>query len=149
MAMARYEDQRRSDRVPVRLVTAHRAGNYPLTLLNLSTTGMLLNSPRPLHVGDQVQVDLPEIGAMQARVVWHDTDEYGCQFAQPIPESVVVAAEAASRRNRPRVARQAPPRQLAAPPTGRHDDSRALVMLVLFLAFIVVLFYTGQALFVE
>lgn len=148
MAVARMDDQRRSDRVPVRLVTTHGGGNYPLTLLNVSTTGMLVSSPRKLRVGDEVRVDLPELGDTLARVMWGDTDEYGCQFVRPIPESVVYSVEEASRRNRSRSRPQQPRRRHAEMPDKR-DDTKALVALVVFLAFIIVLFYAGQALFVE
>jgi len=151
MAMAaRIEDQRRANRVPVRLVTTHDGGNYPLTLLNVSTTGMLLSSPRPLHVGDEVSVDLPGLGATPAKVMWRDTDEYGCQFVEAIPDYIVAEVEAASRRNRSRQRqRETPPRRrTTVQADARRDDTRGLVALLVFLAFIVVLFYTGQALFV-
>ncbi|WP_082835938.1 PilZ domain-containing protein [Croceicoccus bisphenolivorans] len=148
MAMAQVQDQRRADRVPVRLVTSHDGGNYPLTLLNLSTTGMLLSSPRSLRVGDKVQVELPEIGSTTAQVMWSDTDEYGCQFMQPIPESVVFAAEAASRRNRSHPSRQPEARRrMVMEHHGRNDETRALVLLIVFLAVTVVLFYAAQAIF--
>lgn len=142
MAMARMEDKRRADRVPVRLVTSHDSGAYPLTLLNLSNTGMLLNSPRPLHVGDIVQVDLPKLGATRAKIMWCDADEYGCQFVETIPDSVVLAAEEASRQNR---VRPVPRRRVAAEPIGQRDDTRSLVLLMVFLAGVVAVFYAIQA----
>lgn len=149
MAMARPVDYRRSDRVPVRLVTTGHDADIPLTLLNLSTTGMLLSSPRALRVGDRVEVDLPDIGETAAQVMWSDTDEYGCQFLRPIPESVVWAAEAASRRNRnrSRQPRPAEPARRVAAGAAPTSDSRALVLLVTFLAVTVLLFYAGQEIF--
>lgn len=145
--MARPDDYRRSDRVPVRLVTTGPGSDHPLTLLNLSTTGMLLSSPRALRVGDRVEVDLPEIGETAAQVMWSDTDEYGCQFLRPIPESVVWAAEAASRRNRSRQPRPAEPARRVPTGAAPTSDSRALVLLVTFLAVTVLLFYAGQEIF--
>lgn len=139
-------EERRADRVPVRLMTSHAGGNYPLTLVNLSTTGMLLNSPRPLRLGDQVQVDLPQIGMTTAKVMWNDTDEYGCQFVQPIPEAVVFEAEMASKRNRHRpVERRRVPAERAEP----HSEHRSLAMLVAFLTVTVAIFYAVQVVFFD
>ena len=143
MAMARVDEQRRADRVPVRLVTSRDGGRYPLTLLNLSTTGMLLSSPRPLYVGDTVEVDLPEVGPTEAEVLWGEADEYGCRFRRPIPESVVTAAAELSRRNRPRTDTR--PRRLPEERNRERDDTRALTLLIVFLAVIVTLFYAVQA----
>ncbi len=143
MAMARVEDKRRADRVRVRLVSSHDRVDYPLTLLNLSNTGMLLNSPRRLHVGDMVQVDLPKIGATRAQIMWNDADEYGCQFINQIPDSVVLAAEAASRQNR---LRPVPRRRAPVEPIVERDDTRSLVLLMAFLAAVVAIVYAVQAL---
>ncbi|HEX2793791.1 MAG TPA: PilZ domain-containing protein [Croceicoccus sp.] len=142
MAMARTVEKRRDDRVSVRLVTSHDRGDYPLTLLNLSNTGMLLNSPRKLRVGDMVQVDLPKIGATRAQIMWNDADEYGCQFVKQIPDSVVLAAEVASRQNR---LRPVPRRRAPVEPLVERDDTRSLVFLMAFLAAVVAIFYAVQA----
>lgn len=144
MALARWKDDRRADRVPVRLVSAHD-GDYPLMLVNLSTTGMLLSSPRALNVGDNVRVELPEIGSTVAQVVWSDTDEYGCQFLEPIPESVVWAVDEVSRRNRSRQQRPVPRRERGAPRSAA-SDARMLVFFLLFLAVIVAAFIAAREL---
>ena len=144
MPMLRVDDQRRRDRVPVRLVSTHGSGGHRLVLLNLSTTGLLLRSERSLHIGDLVQVDLPDLGPTPARVMWSDADDYGCQFLDTIPQSAVFAAQFASRRNRP----QPVPRPSARPrrlPPRERDDSHALVVLILFLALVVTVFYVAQA----
>jgi len=143
MAMARTVDKRRDDRVNVRLVTSHDRGDYPLTLLNLSNTGMLLNSPRKLRVGDMVLVDLPKIGATRAQIMWNDADEYGCQFVKQIPDSVVHAAEEVSRQNR---IRPVPRRRAPVEPIVERDETCSLVLLMAFLAAVVAMVYAVQAL---
>ena len=143
MAMAKLDEQRRANRVSVRLVTHDAVGDYPLTLINLSTSGMMLSSPRALRVGDTVQVDLPQIGNTAAEVMWHDADEYGCRFFAPIPASVVDDAARRTRSNMPHPV-EAPRRRVREVRTER-DDTRSLVVLCLFLAFVVVLFYSVQA----
>ncbi|MBB3988860.1 PilZ domain-containing protein [Croceicoccus naphthovorans] len=137
----KVNDQRRSDRVPVRLVTSHDRGDYPLTLLNLSTTGLLLNSPRPLRVGDRVQIDLPRCGQTVAEVLWSDADEYGCRFLQPIPPSVVLAASEMSRNRRPQAVERRRPVQ---EPRGENDDTRALMLFLVFLGLVVAMFTLGR-----
>lgn len=144
-ALAKWKDDRRADRVPVRLVGAHD-GDYPLTLVNLSATGMLLSCPKALNVGDQVRVDLPEIGSTVAQVVWCETDEYGCQFLEPIPESVVWAAEEASRRTRTRKRAPMQRRQRGEPRSG-GSETRMLAVFLLFLAVIVAGFIAARSLF--
>ena len=142
LAKPRVDEQRRVDRVPVRLVTSNGRDGMPLTLLNLSTTGMLLNSPRALYIGDTVQVDLPKIGATGAKVMWHDADEYGCRFFSPIPESVVFEAERLSHRSRPRPVTVARKRQREE--VEERGDDRALLYFVLFLSGVVGLFYLAE-----
>lgn len=129
----------------MRLVSAHE-GEYPLTLVNLSSTGMLLSCPRALNVGDQVRVDLPEIGSTAAQVVWCETDEYGCQFLEPIPESVVWAAEQVSRRNRPRMRRPVRKRERGEPRTA-GSDTRALLIFLLFLAVVIAAVMVAKSVF--
>ncbi len=143
MAMAKLDEQRRADRVSVRLVTHDAVGDYPLTLINLSTSGMMLSSPRALRVGDTVQVDLPTIGSTSAEVMWHDADEYGCRFFAPIPVSVVddAARRTRSMQTRPVEVQRRPIREVRS----ERDDTRSLVALCLFLAFVVVIFYSVQA----
>ena len=65
----------------------------PVTVHNASTTGLLLETAEDLERGDTLLVDLPEIGEVEAEVVWAGGDLYGCRFAEPIGDAVLSAAE--------------------------------------------------------
>jgi hypothetical protein len=65
---------------------------------NLSTTGLLFESELDLDLGDQIAVELPEVGTVPAEVVWCGDSFYGCEFASPI----VAAAVSASRLRSPK-----------------------------------------------
>jgi DNA-binding XRE family transcriptional regulator len=60
---------------------------------NASTTGLLLESPVNLGEGDEIELDLPEAGAVIARVVWASDDFYGCRFDRPVPAAALSAAQ--------------------------------------------------------
>jgi hypothetical protein len=61
-------------------------------ILNLSETGMMLQTSMALKVDDGFRVELPQVGEVEARVVWSDSSQFGCEFSSPIPKSVVSAA---------------------------------------------------------
>ncbi|BBC73660.1 PilZ domain-containing protein [Altererythrobacter sp. B11] len=62
-------------------------------IYNLSLGGMLVRVERELMVGETVQLELPEAGKVQARVVRIESrNVYGCQFHEPISEAALGAA---------------------------------------------------------
>lgn len=87
-------EKRRSDRRTLRLGAAVASGSpsWRAVILNLSETGLMLQTAGPLTVNDMFEVELPEIGLIEARVVWANGTDYGCQFSCPIPKAVVSAA---------------------------------------------------------
>ncbi len=60
---------------------------------NASSSGLLLQSPVPLHDGEALVLDLPEAGPVIARVVWSSGEFYGCRFDRPIRSAALSAAE--------------------------------------------------------
>lgn len=56
---------------------------------NLSTGGMLAESNVVLADGTAVVTDLPNIGAISARVVWSANGKFGLAFDQPIDPQAV------------------------------------------------------------
>lgn len=60
---------------------------------NLSTTGLLLESPAHLTVGDEVVVDLPEAPKSLARVIWASGQFFGCEFDRPLTAAAASAAQ--------------------------------------------------------
>lgn len=83
------DEQRRTPRRTLRLDVA---GGATATVRNLSETGLLIESPDALEVGDRVSLDLPVAGLAEARVIWARGQFYGCEFARPVSRAVVSAA---------------------------------------------------------
>jgi hypothetical protein len=59
---------------------------------DLSRTGLLIETPGGLDVGSDLEIDLPETGARQARVIWNSGHYFGCQFHAPISKGGLSAA---------------------------------------------------------
>ena len=83
------DEQRRTPRRTLRLDIE---GGASATVRNLSETGLLIESPEALEVGDRVSLDLPVVGLAEARVIWARGQFYGCEFARPVSRAVVSAA---------------------------------------------------------
>lgn len=64
---------------------------------DLSRGGLLVQVDALLEVGSEITIEMPEAGSVAARVVWSSGSFFGCQFAEPISESVVSAALSESR----------------------------------------------------
>ena len=62
------------------------------TLLDISATGMLLQTRTTLSVGDEVQVELPNVGMQSATVVWESGEFYGCRFDELLSKAFLSAA---------------------------------------------------------
>lgn len=59
---------------------------------DISTTGLLLESPVPLMIGERISIELPHAGVTWARVVWTSARLYGCEFHTPISPAALSAA---------------------------------------------------------
>ena len=86
---AHSDEQRRTPRRTLRLEVD---GGATATVRNLSETGLLVESPDMLEVGDRVSLELPVAGTAEARVIWARAPFYGCEFARPVSRAVVSAA---------------------------------------------------------
>ena len=90
------DDPRRSVRHTLRLeATAATAdGEWSrVTVHNISASGMLLETPAVLDIGETFEVDLPEAGERRAIVSWASAAFYGCQFEQPLSPAELGAAQ--------------------------------------------------------
>jgi len=59
---------------------------------DLSRTGLLIETSAKLALGADLEIDLPETGARQAKVVWNGGHYFGCQFHEPISKGGLSAA---------------------------------------------------------
>lgn len=60
---------------------------------NVSETGLLLETPTVLEIGDTIDVDLPEAKAVRARIMWASDQLYGCAFEAPVSAATLSAAQ--------------------------------------------------------
>ncbi len=64
---------------------------------NVSTSGLLIESPVALAEDERIELALPEVGITSAHVVWMSERFYGCRFETPLPESALGLLELFSR----------------------------------------------------
>ena len=94
--VAHFEDhsdkaeRRRSHRRALMLGAG--AAGQSVTICDISLTGMLLETSKPMLVGATFKVDLPHAGAVCAVVVWNSGEFYGCEFDRPVSPAAISAA---------------------------------------------------------
>lgn len=64
-----------------------------VVLHNFSETGVLLESPVDLEIGETIELDLPEAVQARARVVWASERLYGCAFEDAVPAATLNAVQ--------------------------------------------------------
>ena len=96
-------DDRREPRRAMQLETS---GTLPggaeanVTVHNLSTAGLLLETDLALEEGEVIAIELPEVGTVDANVVWHSDRLYGCAFEELLDEGALAAAQLQGQRRR-------------------------------------------------
>jgi hypothetical protein len=86
------DDRRSQGRRRLHLESSLSASGDEVLVHDISTTGVLLETAAKLQPFESLQFDLPEVGAMQAVVVWNSGPFFGCEFASPIPRAAISAA---------------------------------------------------------
>lgn len=61
-------------------------------VLDLSEAGLMLHAYDDLDVGETFSVLLPEVGSVEAQVVWRRNTLYGCKFLAPVSRGMISAA---------------------------------------------------------
>lgn len=87
-------DRRGTVRRRLRLVAraAHARIADEVLILDLSTTGLMIETTCALSVGEMIEVELPEAGTVTARVIWQREAYFGCEFVTRAPVAAVSAA---------------------------------------------------------
>ena len=86
-------------RQPRRALQLETSGVLPsgfeanVTIHNISAAGLLLETEVPLAEGEAFTIELPEIGRVEARIVWVSGRLYGCAFEQALGQGVLAAAQ--------------------------------------------------------
>lgn len=73
------------------LKVAEARGNKRLLILNLSRTGLLLQTSAELEVGETIQIEVPEAGQVEAKIVRRNGDQFGAMFDNPISMAAISA----------------------------------------------------------
>jgi len=103
-------DERTAVRRSLRLgVSASSSGHVAMALiLNISETGLLIETLLELAEGETLLVEIPGAIATTARVIWREGFLVGCEFASPVSLGTVSAA------------------QLMSPTAAQHSDTQEL-----------------------
>lgn len=94
-ASEKSSNKRATARRKLRLGTSAKGANRPITDIlvhDLSSEGLLIESPTVLQIGESLAIDLPNAGSRDAIVVWSSSKFYGCRFAEPLSPAAVSAA---------------------------------------------------------
>lgn len=110
-------------------------------ILNLSESGVLIETAAVLVVGESFELELPEAGTVVARVVWQRGREFGCEFDSPVPKGAVSAA----------LLQSPPARETASAnleewerlPAPRDEDGQMLALMAM--VFVTLLFIAALA----
>ena len=100
-----------------------------VTIHDVSATGLLIETSAVLAPSDSFELELPEVGATPATVVWSSGRYYGCQFKERLPGAAISAALL---RSEPRTENGGPPRLPAANGAKRATASELLEIPVEF-----------------
>ncbi len=90
-----YVDQRGAKRRKLRLEAQASSSvqqSHALLLLDLSQSGLLIETDADLRLGETIGVSLSTDQTRDARVVWSSGNLVGCAFSPPLPEAWVSAA---------------------------------------------------------
>jgi hypothetical protein len=90
-------DRRWSPRRTLCLGSTLQATGDVVTIHDLSSTGMLIETAASLAAFDGLAVDLPEIGIMPAIIVWNSGRFFGCEFNETLSQATISAALLRSR----------------------------------------------------
>jgi transcriptional regulator with XRE-family HTH domain len=88
-------DRRSRARKKLRLLTearSSRSGAANVLILDVSTTGLLVQADATLEQGETIEIQMPGSGVRLARIEWSGGKFFGCSFETPIPQGEVSAA---------------------------------------------------------
>lgn len=92
LAASKAGNRRFSPRRTLHLQSTLAAGGEEVIIHDISHTGLLLETTALLTEGQAFDVELPEVGIVQAKVIWRSSRFVGCRFASPVSQAAVSAA---------------------------------------------------------
>ncbi len=70
-----------------------QTGDANVTIHNISSAGLLIETGLDLAEGDELAIELPEAGAVSASVVWRSERLFGCAFDEVLSPAALAAAQ--------------------------------------------------------
>jgi hypothetical protein len=92
LAASKAGNRRSSPRRTLHLQSTLADGGEEVIIHDISHTGLLLETTALLTERQALDVELPEVGIVQANVVWRSSRFVGCRFATPVSQAAVSAA---------------------------------------------------------
>jgi len=92
LAASKAGNRRSSPRRTLHLQSTLADGGEEVVIHDISHTGLLLETTALLTERQALDVELPEVGIVQANVVWRSSRFVGCRFASPVSQAAVSAA---------------------------------------------------------
>ncbi len=80
---------RRPATLPVK--TIGRGECSELVVLDMSTTGLMVSTAASLELGEEVEIQFPDLCSEKLSVVWGDDDRYGLKFLTPVTSAMVAS----------------------------------------------------------
>jgi PilZ domain len=79
----------RRDEVSIRADLLVSSGpRFKVSVIDLSRTGFRMETGNFIPPETRVYLAIPNMQSLQARIAWQDTVYYGCEFTQPLHESI-------------------------------------------------------------
>jgi hypothetical protein len=85
-------DRRGAPRRRLALGSSLEATGEAVTIHDLSSSGMLIETAANLARGQDLEIELPHVGNVDAEVVWTSGRYFGCEFGEPLSKAAVSAA---------------------------------------------------------
>ena len=118
-------DRRGWTRRSLSLVSSLQATDGDVTIHDVSTTGLLIETSAELAILDDLEIELPEVGFTPALVMWSSGRFYGCQFKERISQGAISAALLRSPAARPEQIEPAKPAPIEnLEPEGFPEDGK-------------------------
>ncbi|MES2553063.1 MAG: PilZ domain-containing protein [Pseudomonadota bacterium] len=92
---AASEDKRGAARRTLRLAlpaSSVQVATTNVVIHDLSELGFMIETSAELAVGETFQIDMPQAGLIEARVVWNQDSSFGCRFLSCVSKGAVSAA---------------------------------------------------------
>lgn len=92
LQIASTADRRGRRRRKISLGSSLHASGEIVTIHDVSSTGMLIETSPEFSAVGPLEIDLPEAGLTKAVIVWNSGQFYGCEFKKPISQAAISAA---------------------------------------------------------